>query len=111
MIKNKDKELVYLPKGTEFTGTISCKHSVYLNGKVTGDVQSSKSLYILHDAVLSSTLEAPEIQISGRIEGLITAEKSIHISDSARVYGTVKCKSLHSEHGALLSGDLCIVND
>jgi cytoskeletal protein CcmA (bactofilin family) len=106
MLTKKNKKLVYINKDTSFEGTVETSDNIYLQGTISGDITTTKDVYVLKEATLKSNLIAENIQVLGTIQGNLTAKKKIIINETARVYGTIDCESLKLFNGAIFSGKM-----
>ena len=111
MLKRNNKNLVYLSSNLSLTGTVDSKYNVYIKGEVAGEINSEKNIYILKGARVRSNLNADNIQVSGLVEGDIKARCKIILSDEAKVFGNIACKSLKLLEGAVYSGAIDITNN
>lgn len=105
-LKTSHKNVVYLAKGTIFNGRIETPHNVLLYGEATGEITTTKNLYVLPGAKIKTNLSALNIQIFGLVEGSVEAQERVIINEDARVFGDIKCESLKLLEGAIYSGSL-----
>jgi cytoskeletal protein CcmA (bactofilin family) len=95
----------FLGEGTEITGDIRfteiMRVDAALNGTITSD---SGSLLVMEKGRIKATVQAGIVEISGTIEGTITARTSVKIHASGRVYGDIYTPSLIIENGAVFDG-------
>ncbi len=106
MINKNEKKLVYIRKSDSFDGTINSPDNIYLEGIISGEVTTTKNIYILKGSILNTDLVAENIQVFGAVKGNLTAKKKIIINEAARVYGDIKCHSLKLLEGAIYSGKI-----
>lgn len=106
MLTKKNNKLIYLKQDVSFEGIIESPDNIYLEGNVSGEIKTSKNVYILKNANLNTDLTADNIQVFGSIHGNLTAKKRIIINEAARVYGNIRCKSLKLLEGAVYSGKM-----
>ena len=53
---------------------------------------------------VKATVKAGMVEVSGIVEGTITAKTSVKIHPTGRVYGDIYTSSLMIEHGAVFDG-------
>jgi cytoskeletal protein CcmA (bactofilin family) len=72
-----------------------------ISGTITSD---SGSLLIMERGRVKATIQAGIIEISGIVEGTVTAKNSVKIHSTGRVYGDIFTPALIIEHGAVFDG-------
>ncbi|MGH9855741.1 MAG: bactofilin family protein, partial [Blastocatellia bacterium] len=67
-------------------------------------VSDSGSLLIMERGRVKATVQAGIVEVSGIVEGTITAKNSVKIHSTGRVYGDIYTPALIIEHGAVFDG-------
>ena len=78
-----------------------------INGTITSD---NGNLLVMEKGRIKATVQAGTIEVSGIIEGTVTARSSVKIHPTGRVYGDIYTPSLIIENGAVFDGK-CHMND
>lgn len=86
------------------TGDLESEGDIQIDGMVEGDVRSM-SVTVGEHAVVSGSLEADIVHVSGTVKGQING-KLVELSRSAKVTGDIVHESLAIEAGAFVQG-LC----
>src|SRR5262245_8543851 len=67
-------------------------------------VADSGSLLVMEKGCIKATVQVGIVEVSGIIEGTITAKNSVKIHSTGRVYGDIYTPALIIEHGAVFDG-------
>jgi cytoskeletal protein CcmA (bactofilin family) len=93
-----------LSAGTVIQGKLSFDTPVRIDGKLSGEVYSSKVLIVGETAQISANIEASSLIIMGKLKGTIKASEKVQICSGADVEATVISPSLIIEGGARFNG-------
>jgi len=95
----------FLGEGTEITGEIKFSEIMRVDANISGTITSdSGSLLIMERGRVKATVQAGIVEVSGIVEGTITAKNSVKIHSTGRVYGDIYTPALIIEHGAVFDG-------
>lgn len=95
----------FLGEGTDIAGEIKFTEIMRIDAIVSGSIISdSGSLLIMEKGRVKATVTAGLVEVSGTVEGTITAKTSVKIHPSGRVYGDIYTPALMIEHGAVFDG-------
>src|SRR5262247_203738 len=95
----------FLGEGTEITGEIKFSEIMRVDANISGTITSdSGSLLIMERGRVKATVQAGIVEVSGSVEGTITAKNSVKIHSTGRVYGDIYTPALIIEHGAVFDG-------
>ena len=95
----------FLGEGTEITGEIRFTEIMRVDANISGTIASdSGSLLIMERGRVKATVQAGIVEVSGIVEGTITARNSVKIHSTGRVYGDIYTPALIIEHGAVFDG-------
>lgn len=95
----------FLGEGTDIVGEIKFTEIMRIDAGVSGTITSeSGSLLIMEKGRVKATIKAGMVEVSGTVEGTITAKTSVKIHPSGRVYGDIFTPALMIEHGAVFDG-------
>lgn len=95
----------FLGEGTDIAGEIKFAEIMRIDASVSGTITSdSGSLLIMERGRVKATVKAGLVEVSGIVEGTITAKTSVKIHPTGRVYGDIYTPALMIEHGAVFDG-------
>ncbi len=95
----------FLGEGTDIVGEVKFTEIMRIDAGVSGTITSeSGSLLIMEKGKVKATIKAGMVEVSGTVEGTITAKTSVKIHPSGRVYGDIYTPALMIEHGAVFDG-------
>ena len=98
----------YIDQGVEFSGKLSSKGSVRIDGRIVGEVKCGQTAIIGQSAHVEAKIEADTAIISGEVRGDINAKKKITLDKNARVTGNLVTPGIVIEEGARLRGQIMI---
>jgi cytoskeletal protein CcmA (bactofilin family) len=96
----------FIDQGSEFSGKLSFKDTVRIDGKFDGEISSENTLIIGETGRIHATIQSETVIISGEVEGEILAPRQVTIHKTARVTGNIRTGSLAVEEGAELNGQI-----
>jgi len=109
---NKKKEsgfgqefYTFLGKGVDFKGKAQFEGTVRVDGNFEGEIAIDDTLIIGETAVIKGTITGGTIVSSGRIEGVITANKKIQLLKPAVLIGDVHTPTFAMEEGVYFQGE------
>lgn len=95
----------FLGEGTDINGEVKFQEIMRIDASVSGTVTSETgSLLVMERGRVKATVTAGMVEISGIVEGTITAKTSVKIHATGRVYGDIFTPALIIEHGAVFDG-------
>lgn len=95
----------FLGEGTDIVGEIKFSEIMRVDASISGTITSdSGSLLVMEKGRVKATVKAGIVEVSGIVEGTITARTSVKIHPTGRVYGDIFTPSLIIEHGAVFDG-------
>ena len=95
----------FLGEGTDIAGEIKFAEIMRIDASVSGTITSdSGSLLIMERGRVKATVKAGLVEVSGIVEGTITAKTSVKIHPTGRVFGDIFTPALMIEHGAVFDG-------
>ena len=101
----------FLGEGTIITGEIKFSEIMRVDAEINGTVTSDNgNLLVMEKGRIKATVQAGTIEVSGIIEGTVTARTSVKIHPTGRVFGDIYTPSLIIENGAVFDGK-CHMND
>jgi len=95
----------FLGEGTEITGEVRFSEIMRVDSQISGTIVSDTgSLLIMEKGCIKATVQVGAVEVSGIVEGTITAKNSVKIHSTGRVYGDIYTPALIIEHGAVFDG-------
>ena len=94
----------YIDEASEIEGKYTFAGTVMLNGKFTGEIASNDTLIIGEKGVVSATIRAGIVLVSGAVVGNIIASERVELRGTARVFGDVEAPVIVVEEGVLFEG-------
>lgn len=95
----------FLGEGTDIVGEIKFSEIMRVDASISGTITSdSGSLLIMERGRVKATVTVGSVEVSGIVEGTITAKTNVKIHPSGRVYGDIYTPALIIEHGAVFDG-------
>ena len=95
----------FLGKGVEFKGKAQFEGTVRVDGNFEGEITIDDTLIIGENALIKGTITGGTIVSSGRIEGVITANKKIQLLKPAVLIGDVHTPAFAIEEGVYFQGE------
>ena len=94
-------------KEPEFSGDVSFRDMVRVNGHIAGTVYSQKGTLIVDvSAIVAANVEVGVAIVNGTVNGDIVAHERVEIGPSAKIYGNIWTRSIEIKNGAIFEG-LC----
>ena len=94
----------FIDEGSEIEGKYTFNGTVMLNGKFSGEINSSDTLIIGEKGVVNATVRAGIVLINGEIIGNVFATERVELRGTARVYGDVEAPVIVVDEGVLFEG-------
>jgi cytoskeletal protein CcmA (bactofilin family) len=101
--------------GTVLSGDITfCKELVIagtVNGSVNCNGEDSSVVKILEGGSFTGEINAPRVEIAGKVDANVTGTDSVSIGASAEVSGVIRFYKLAVSPGAVITGELVTMSD
>ena len=110
MKTSKEEINAFLGKDTEFEGKFSFTGAVRIDGKFSGEIESSGTLIVGESATITSQIHVADMIISGEVNGDIFAENKIEINVPGKLFGNIQTPKLVIEEGVIFEGN-CKMKD
>ncbi len=95
--------MTMIGEDTIITGTIRTEGTIWIDGRVEGDVCTEGLLMIGENAVVVGNVYAASVVSRGMIIGDIVASEEVQLLQSATLNGTVRTPVFLADEGALLT--------
>ena len=96
---------------TEIEGTLRCKETLRIDGRIKGEVECEKAVLVGEGARVHANIADDEVQVAGTIKGDITARRKITLEKTAVVTGDITTPGIVIEEGAKVKGRIVIGSD
>jgi cytoskeletal protein CcmA (bactofilin family) len=108
--KGKEKLESFIGTNTHFTGDITVKGTLRVDGKVTGNIETD--WLILGDkSTLKGNVTATGIIVAGTIEGNLNAKEMVEIKKKGQVKGDIVTNKLMVADGGFVNGKISMLSE
>ena len=87
-------------------GTLRAEHSIRIKGKVEGDVETPRAVYIEEPAQVKARIAASVVVVAGQLEGAVNCTGRVELRSTGRVTGEVQAVVIVIQEGAYFDGSL-----
>jgi cytoskeletal protein CcmA (bactofilin family) len=91
-------------EGCKISGEITGSGDFMINGQVVGDCDVSGTISLAVSGYWQGAIQADNVIVAGHIEGDITANEKVEITNTARITGTVTGEAIAVAEGAVVEG-------
>jgi cytoskeletal protein CcmA (bactofilin family) len=91
-------------EGCKISGEITGSGDFMINGQVVGDCDVSGTISLAVSGYWQGAIQADNVIVAGHIEGDITANGKVEITNTARIAGTVTGEAIAVAEGAVVEG-------
>lgn len=112
-MKNSEKtgELsTILGKNSVFEGKVVVEHSLRVDGKFKGDIQTSDTIIVGKDGRVEGNIKAKILILGGYMQGSADIKEKIVLENKAEYHGEMKTNKLVIDEGAIFDGK-CSMKD
>lgn len=104
---NPTRTVSYIGPGLSFSGEVEVDEGLVVEGKVEGSIAGTdKNLVVGKKGHVKGEIRASVIEVRGNVDGDIYGSVRVHLYSSAVIDGTIYCKKLVMEEGAVLNGSV-----
>jgi cytoskeletal protein CcmA (bactofilin family) len=96
----------FIDQGSEFSGKLSFKDTVRIDGRFDGEIASENTLIVGESGLVQATIKSQIVIISGEVRGDISAPGQVTLHKTARMSGNIDTARLLIEDGALFNGQV-----
>lgn len=93
-----------LARDTEIRGSVRTQGPIRVDGSVTGDLTSSKTVTIGANGVVEGNVTGEDIIVAGKVKGTLTARGKIALDSTAQIEGDLHTVRLSIAEGAVFRG-------
>jgi cytoskeletal protein CcmA (bactofilin family) len=91
--------------GAELKGHLHVKGTVFIDGKLEGDVEADEAILMGEGGQVKGDLLARSVTIGGRVLGDVTATERLELLNTASVKGDLKAPRMVVGEGAYFEGN------
>ena len=88
----------------EIHGDVKVSGSLFIYGKIFGNIQSSGAVQTANGSVVNGNISARDATIGGKVDGDLDVEKKVTLGDTSYLSGNLKASILTIEEGAKFDG-------
>ena len=96
----------FLGPGSCFEGKLSFDEMVRLDGRFSGEINSSDTLVVGETAVVEGDINVGSLILSGRFTGRIVATCSVELRAPAQIEGSIETPQLKMEEKVVFNGEI-----
>ena len=100
----------FIDQGSEFTGKLSFKDTVRIDGHFEGEISSENTLVVGESGSVHASICSQIVIVSGEIHGDIVAGQQVTLHKTARVLGNLQTARLVVEEGAEINGKIEMIS-
>ncbi|MBB1488660.1 bactofilin family protein [Oceanospirillum sediminis] len=97
-----------ISSATELVGDLYFRGHLTVDGRISGNLiaedNAEASVFISDKGIVNGEVFAPEVCISGRVNGNVHTCQTLKLTDTAHVEGDIFYHRIEMAHGALLCG-------
>jgi cytoskeletal protein CcmA (bactofilin family) len=98
----------FIDQGSEFSGKLSFKDTVRIDGRFEGEISSDNTLIVGETGEIHAQIRSQTVIVSGSVVGDINAGRQITLHKTAKVKGNLQTASLIVEEGAVFNGQIAM---
>jgi len=87
-----------------FKGELIADEDLQIFGQIEGNIKHSKYLTVCREGVVKADIQGHIIAIQGTVEGNLSAETSVAITDTGHLTGDIRAPSISINDGADFNG-------
>ena len=91
---------------THITGNLQGEEDLRVIGRVDGNIELQRTLYVEPDGVVVADVQVARAVISGTLVGNVTATELVHIAEDGRVVGDITAPRVVLVDGASFRGNV-----
>ncbi len=95
---------VLIGEKTKLTGDLETESAVKIDGRVCGNIRTTRELILSETAVVEGDVQAGSLILAGRLLGNVTAREQLLIKSTGMLEGNIETGSLVIEEGGVFFG-------
>lgn len=109
-IPQVDGQVSVVARGTTWKGNVESEASVYVYGRVEGELTAREDIWIAQGAEVSATVVAQRVIVAGNIGGTIRASERFEALPQGKITADVYAPTFVVHEGASINGQLRMSN-
>lgn len=93
-------------QGIRIQGTLEDVETLIVEGALETQTIKTKKIIIQKNGILNGEVDTQDIEITGTLEGNITAQGNLIVTATGRLIGQAKCRRLKVEDGGQITGQI-----
>lgn len=93
-----------LGKGSVFEGKLNVEHTLRIDGKFTGDINTTDTLIVGKEGNINGNVEAKMLIVGGKLSGTAKIKEKIVLETKSEFHGDMKTTRLVIDEGAIFDG-------
>ncbi len=93
-----------LGKGSVFEGKLNVEHTLRIDGKFTGDINTTDTLIVGKEGSVNGNVEAKMLIVGGKLSGTARIKDKIVLETKSEFHGEMKTTRLVIDEGATFDG-------
>ena len=93
-----------ISEGCKITGEVTGDGDFLVNGQIAGDCDIDGTVTLAANGFWQGSIRAANVIVAGQIEGDVTANGKVEITDTAKISGTVTGEAIAVAEGAVVEG-------
>ena len=99
-----ERRTLIVGRGISVQGTVQDAERLVVEGTVEASMIHATELAISQGGVFRGEVEVEDAEVSGTIDGTLTARGNLVVRSTGRVLGTARCRRLQVEDGGQITG-------
>jgi len=106
IFSKEDQAISLIGEGISVVGTLNLQDNVLrLDGRLEGKIIGRGTLIMGEKGLLQGEIQVDRLILGGRVEGIVTAQESIHITLTGKLFGTALTSQLIIDEGGIFEGE------
>ena len=98
-------------RGISVQGTVQDAERLVVEGTVEASMIHATELAVAPGGLVKGQIEVEDAEVSGTMDGTLTARASLVVRATGRVLGTARCRRLQVEEGGQITGQIEMLTD
>jgi cytoskeletal protein CcmA (bactofilin family) len=94
-----------LGEATVFEGTLVVPHSLRVDGRVKGKIETGEVLTVGPSGIIEADIKAKSAIIGGKVTGNVVVDERIELESNASIVGDIRTRDLVINEGAVFQGN------
>jgi cytoskeletal protein CcmA (bactofilin family) len=104
-----ERRTLVVGRGISVHGTVQDAERLVVEGTIEASMIHATELVIPQGGVFKGEVEVEDAEVSGTMDGTVTARGSLRVSATGKVLGTARCRRLTVEDGGQITGSIQMI--